>query len=103
MTIPVLSTASVEYVQVPVFAVENGDAVNPTNLTVTMGFATGDSQPTYVTASWDTDDRTTPPVYRAQCLVGSAVTLTAGLYRVWVKVVDSPETVVREVGLLRVV
>ncbi len=106
MTSLVISAASTEYVQVPVAADVNGSAVDPTSLTVSMGFGLTDAQPTYVAASWDTDDRTNPPTYRAQCLVGpdgGAAELEAGLYRVWVKVADSPETVVRQVGLLRVV
>lgn len=101
-----ISAASTEYVQVIVSAKESGAAVNVSTATVTMGFSATSAVPTWRTASWDTDATTDPDTYRAQCLVGpdgGVETLTAGLYNVWVKVVDSPETVIRKAGQLRVV
>lgn len=101
-----ISAASVEYVRVPVSATASGAAVDPTADTVQMAFIATAAAPgvsDWKTASWETDATTTPDTYYARCLVGSAVTLTAGTYTVWVKVTDSPETPVKRAGLLRVI
>ncbi len=101
-----LSTASLEYVQVPMTARKNGAAYDPTADTVQMAFVAGAGNPsTWYTASWDTDATTTPVTYRAQCLVGPSgtVTLAAGTYTVWVKVTDSPEVPVKRAGQIKVV
>lgn len=103
-----ISASSLEYVRVPVSATESGAAVNPTADTVTMAFMSTASAPggsDLKTSSWETDTTTTPDTYYARCLVGSggAVTLTAGLYTVWVKVTDSPEAPLKRAGQLRVI
>lgn len=103
-----ISTASLEYVRVPVGAVTAGAPVNPTGDTVAMAFLAGVGPPAggdWKTASWDTDASTYPPTYHAQCLVGPAgtVTLTAGVYSVWVKVTDSPESPVKRAGQIKIV
>lgn len=108
MAIAEISTASLEYVRVPVSATASGAAVNPTSGTVQMAFIDGTSAPAsgdWKTASWETDSGTEPDTYYARCLVGTggAVTLTAATYSVWVKVTDSPEVPVRRAGLLRVI
>lgn len=102
------SAASLEYVRVPVAARSAGVAVDPTGDTVVMAFLAGAGAPEsgdWKTASWDTDSSTYPPTYRAQCLVGpaGAVTLTAGVYSVWVKVTDSPEVPVLRAGQIKIV
>lgn len=101
-----IAASSVEYVRVPVSATASGSAVDPTADTVQMAFLATAAAPAsgdWKTASWETDATTTPDTYYARCLVGSAVTLTAGTYTVWVKVTDSPETPVKRAGLLRVI
>lgn len=101
-----IASSSVEYVRVPVSASAAGVAVDPTADTVQMAFLATASAPVsgdWKTASWETDASTNPDTYYARCLVGSAVTLTAGTYTVWVKVTDSPETPVKRAGLLRVI
>lgn len=101
-----IAASSVEYVRVPVSATASGSAVDPTADTVQLAFMATASAPSsgdWKTASWETDTGTTPDTYYARCLVGSAVTLTAGTYTVWVKVTDSPETPVKRAGLLRVI
>lgn len=103
-----VSTASLEYVRVPMAGLAAGQAVDPTGDTVAMAFLAGAGPPEsgdWKTAGWDTDPSTYPPTYWAQCLVGPAgtVTLTAGVYSVWVKVTDSPETPVKRAGQLKVV
>jgi hypothetical protein len=108
VSIAEISTASLEYVRVPVSATASGSAVNPTADTVVMAFIDGTDAPgasDWKTASWETDANTEPDTYYARCLVGTggAVVLTAGTYSVWVKVTDSPETPVKRCGLLRVV
>ncbi len=102
-----ISSASKEYVRVLVRAWDSGSQVDPTSLTVQMAFlppttstpSTGD----WKTASWETDSTTTPTSYYARCLVGTAVTLTAGVYTVWVKVSGSPEVPVLRAGELQVI
>lgn len=100
-----ISTASTEYVQVSVSAKESGVAIDPTADAVSMAFLATTAAPAsgdWHTASWDTDTATEPDTYLAQCLVGpGAVVLTAAVYEVWVKVVHSPETVVRPAGRMR--
>ncbi len=106
--VPQISTGSLEYVRVPIRAVAAGAVVDPTGSDVEMAFLRGAAAPAdgdWKTASWDTDTTTYPPTYRAQCLVGDggAVELTAGTYRVWVRVTDSPETPVKAAGHITVV
>jgi hypothetical protein len=103
-----LSTASLEYVRVPVASERSGASYNPTSDVVQMAFLTSAGPPVsgdWKTASWDTDATTYPPTYYAQCLVGPAgtVTLAAGVWSVWVKVTDSPETPVKRAGQIKVV
>lgn len=99
-----ISRLSVEYVRVPVRATQSGVAVDPTSDTVTMSFTTAGAQPsTWNAATWETDATTTPAKHYARCLVGpGAVVLTAGLYAVWVKLVDSPERPVLLAGELAI-
>jgi hypothetical protein len=105
--LPEIAASSVEYVRVPVAATVAGAPVNPTSGTVQMAFIAGAAAPggsDWKTASWETDATTNPDTYYARCLVGSAITLTAGTtYAVWVKITDSPETPVKRAGLLRVI
>jgi hypothetical protein len=105
--IPEISTASLEYVRVPVSATSSGAAVNPTSNTVQMAFKTSGTPAgaDWKTASWDTDTTTHPDTYRAQCLVGQSgtVTLAAGTYAVWVRITDSPEVPAKRAGLIKVI
>jgi hypothetical protein len=103
-----ISTASLEYVRVPVAAKVDGAAHDPTEDTVTMAFLATTAAPAsgdWKTASWETDTGPDPDTYYARCLVGTggAVVLTAGVWHVWVKVADSPETPVKRAGLIRVI
>lgn len=65
------------------------------------GPATGD----WKAAVWDVDATTSPPTYRAACLVGAGgtVTLAAGDWVMWVQVTHSPEVKSIKCGPLRVV
>lgn len=99
---------SLEYVRSAISAEKAGVAYDPTGDTVVMAFMAGPAAPSsgdWKTASWDTAATTYPPTYRAQCLVGpgGTVTLTAGVYTVWVKITDSPEVPVKRAGQLKVV
>lgn len=103
-----ISTASLEYVLVPIAAKASGVVVNPTADTVQMAFLTASTAPVagdFKSASWETDATTDPDTYYARCLVGTggAVALAAGTYNVWVKVTDSPEVPVLHCGYLKVV
>ncbi|MCC6629960.1 MAG: hypothetical protein IT340_21495 [Chloroflexi bacterium] len=102
-----ISALSLEYVRVRVAATEAGAAVNPTSDTVVMAFVAEGAAPAggdWKTAGWETDTTTNPDTYYARCLVGpsGAVTLTAGVYDVWVKVTDTPEAPVLRAGNVEV-
>lgn len=102
------STASNEYVRVPMASQRAGAPYDPTADVVQLAFLAGAGPPQsgdWKTASWDTDSSTYPPTYRAQCLVGPAgtVTLTAGVWSVWVKITDSPEVPVKRAGNIKIV
>lgn len=104
----VIPAGSLQYVKVPIAPKVSGAIVDPTADVVTMAFMASGSAPSsgdLKTASWETVSTDVHYPYRARCLVGpgGTVTLTAGLYTVWVKVVDNPETVLRPAGLLRVI
>jgi hypothetical protein len=102
-----ISSASKEYVRVPVAARSSGAAIDTTADTVVMAFLAGAGPPEsgdWKSASWDTDATTYPPTYLAQCLIGpgGTVTLTAGVWTVWVKVTDSPEIPVKRAGQVKI-
>lgn len=96
------SALSTEYVRVAIDA-----GVDPTADTVQMAFPLAGNQPTdWKSATWETDTATDPDTYYVRCLVGpgpgGVVTLVYGLYDVYVKVNDNPETVVRNTGALAI-
>jgi hypothetical protein len=97
-----LSTAQVQ-VPVQAFDASAGTAYNPTLDTVQMAFVEVGGEP--ASGDWHTGSWTTAPdgSYLAQCLVGpSGVALTRGVYATWIKVTDSPEVPVDEVGTLQI-
>jgi hypothetical protein len=92
---------SLQYVKVPVSAVVDGDAYDPTADTVKMAFTARFTNPVsgdWKSAVWETSGTR----YYAKCLVGpgGTVALTAGSYKVWVKVTDSPEAPILPSGEL---
>ena len=95
------SALSTEYVRVAIDA-----GVDPTADNVQMAFPVTGVAPEsadWKSATWESTGGT----YYARCLVGpgfgGVVSLTAGgLYDVYVKVADNPETVVRNTGALAV-
>lgn len=105
MRLPVISTASTEYVQVPVRATDNGVVVDLGSATVEMAFTRGDAPATWYESGVDADTSSTPTTYRVQCLIGPSgeVALGVGLWQVWVRITDSPEIVVKQAGSLKVV
>ena len=99
-----LSAASLETVQVPVFAASGGQPIDPTAYAVAMAFETAVTSPAsgdWKTGTWDVNDIGD---YLAGCLVGTggAVTLTPGTYYVWVRITTPTETVVQPAGELDV-
>lgn len=98
----VISSLSTVYVQVPVAAVVNGVAYNPTGDTVQMAFPANSANPaTWYPASWT--DGPGSGAYLAQCLVGpgsGGVDLATGTYGIWVQITDNPEIPVINCGVL---
>lgn len=100
-----LSALATEYVRVSVTATSGGVSINPTSDPVSFAFttsvATTPSPSDWVAASWDPGGSGT---YTARCLVGpgGSTVLSSGNYFVWVKITDSPEVPVRQVGTLTV-
>lgn len=96
------SVVSKEFVEVPVIA-----RADPTTDVIKMAFVAEGTVPDLLTdfntGSWDPDD----PVenaYIARCLVGpgGTVELDAGVYDVYVWIVDSPESPALFAGKLKV-
>lgn len=95
---PVLSMPSVstQPVQQQVLATVGGAAYNPSGDTVQMSFV---AVPTYGpppnptvwnAATWEVDPG---PVYFASCLIGPAnggIVLAAGVYQIYVRIIDQP-------------
>jgi hypothetical protein len=94
-----MSSQDLQYVPAEVTLRDSGLTVNVSGDVVTMAFPVSEVAPAggdFKAATWETDATATPTRYLARCLVGPAgtVTLTAGLYDIWVKVIHSPETAV---------
>lgn len=93
-----ISSLSTEYVWVTVTATSAGLPLNLSGDQVAYAFTAPSGQPvTWHDAAWvDTT---------ARILIGSGaggVVLAAGYWDVWLKVIDSPETVVRLIGQILV-
>lgn len=106
MPFPSLSALATIYVEVPVTALSSGLPVSPTADPVFMAFMLGRATPAggdWKTGSWETSG--VNGQYFARCLVGpdgGETTLTPGVYTVWVKVEDDPETPIAQSGSLTV-
>lgn len=98
-----ISALSTEYLRYQVTATVAGTARNPTSDSVQFAFTNGGANPvTYYAGSWETVNGS----YFALCLIGPAagvITLTPGTWTVWMKITDSPEVPVRNVGTITVV
>lgn len=99
-----LSVLSTQYVKCQISASEAGVTIDPTTGTLSFAFiseAVGGSPVSgdWKSASWETGS---DGAYWGRCLVGPAgtVTLAAGSYDVWVRLVKNPETVIEMVGTL---
>lgn len=104
----IISTASTEPIIVDVAAATAGAAVNPTTDDVSVAYiAASSTTPPGVddwhTAAWETDTGTTPDSYTVVASVGpDGTTLAAGDWRVWIRIVHSPYTIIRPAGLIRI-
>lgn len=104
-----LSALSTEYIPIQVSASVNGQSgYNPTSDAVSMAFINGTANPQtsdWHTASWQTYSSPSGASYIAVCLVGptGGVVLSVGTYNIWLKITDSPEVPVRQVGILQIV
>lgn len=102
------SSLSLQYVQAAVTATVGGNPLNPTSDTVQFAFMAGSASPgpsDWKTGSWDgTAPRPPGNSYMAQCLVGpgGTIQLPVGTYNIWIKVMDSPEVPVIQVGILQI-
>lgn len=96
-----LSALATVYVQIPVTALDSGLPSDPTADSVFLAFMLGRAQPDdadWLTGSWETSS--VNGQYFAQALIGpdGQDTLTPGVYTVWVKIVDDPETLIAQSG-----
>jgi len=95
-----IAAISTQYVPVVVNIQSGGQTVNPTSDTVQFAFTQNGVEPsTWTAGAWIASS--TPPYY-AQILVGpsGAVTLTAGVYTIWVQVDISPQVAAFPAGTL---
>lgn len=103
----VMSSASLQYISVPVNAVKAGAPYNPTSDAVQFAFLL-DISGTPGSSDWVSGSWVTLPNYlypwACQCLIGpgGTITLSPALYVVWVKITDNPEIPVLIAGMLRV-
>ena len=97
-----ISALSTEYLRFKVYATVLDAPYNPTSDTVQFAFPASGNPVTWYAGSWETiGDQ-----YVARVLVGptgGVVTLTAGTYSVFMKITDSPEVPVRNLGTLTVI
>lgn len=98
----VQSSLATLHVQVPISAILNGTtAYNPTGDPVALAFLPPGIKPVtsdWVAGTWMTNPG---PEYLAQALIGpdGGHQLAAGVYVIWVKVTDNPETFVPPGGV----
>jgi hypothetical protein len=90
-----VSKLSKRYVRVPVSASKLGLPEDLSDNVVEFAFTTGSVDPTvWRTGDWETVVENGATTYYARVLIGPGSTvgaLTAGTYKVWVKITDSPE------------
>ncbi len=102
-----ISSLSAEYILVPIDFKVSGVLTDPTADVVSLAFVTPGTDPVsgdWVTGSWESDlTNVSRPIRYARVQVGpGGKVLAKGSYTVWVRVVDSPETPVKQAGLLDV-
>jgi len=99
-----ISALSSPYIRYVVNASVNGLVVSPTGDVVLFAFqAQGIDPVSWFVGSWETV--TGPPsqsVARIQVGPISSNVLAKGVYMVWIKIIDNPETIIRPVGQLEV-
>lgn len=99
-----VSAEATMYVQIPVTALVSGLPSDPTGDTVSLAFMLGRATPDtpdWVLGSWQTSS--VNGQYFAQALVGpTGHVLTPGVYTVWIKIEDDPETPIAQSGNLTV-
>lgn len=99
LTVPAAST---QYLKVPISATVNGGVFNPSADNVSFAFPRpGVAPSTWFSGSWETVSGT----YYARVLIGptgGVVTLGVGLYNVFVKISDNPESPVVDGGTLEI-
>ena len=102
--VSMISSASLEYVRIPVQVVIAGIVYNPTLDTVQFAFTSTMREPVptdWVAGTWETTGQGT---FFAMCLIGpgGVTQLNTGTYFVWVKVTDSPEVPVKQAGSITI-
>jgi len=97
-----LAALSTQYIEIPVTELASGLPADPTTNPVHVAFMLGRAQPDtgdWKTGSWETSG--VNGAYFARVLVGpngGVITLTPGLYTVWLKIDASPETPIMQTG-----
>lgn len=103
-----MSSASLQYITVPVNVTKAGEPFNPTGDVVQFAFLLNISGvpgvSDWVSGSWDTYQNYNYP-YVAKCLIGPGgpTQLAAGTYVIWLKITDSPEIPVLIAGQLQII
>jgi hypothetical protein len=97
------SSLSLQYVQAQVQATVLGTPYDPTSGVVQFAFTRPGAQPAlWLAGAWGGTVQS--GVFIAQCLVGpgGTIALTPARYNMWIKVTDSPEIPVINVGTLMI-
>lgn len=97
------------FVRLTVDATVNGIIINPTTDTIQFAFILDDTRDPisadWVIGSWETDIVDAISTYYGRCLVGptgGVIALAVGTYRIWIRISDMPETVVKRADFLKI-
>ena len=101
------SVLSRKYIRYSVSATRNGAPFDPTADVATFAFKAAGVDPQsgdFVAGSWETTTAA-PSQYVVRCLVGpgGTIALAKGTYTVWLKIADTAETPVDQIGVLTIV
>lgn len=105
VTMPNIAAGSTQYMQVEVSQLDSGLPTDPTGNDVYLAIVPGRATPgddDWLTGSWDTSS--VNGTYFAQVLIGpdGLLTLTPGVWTVWIKIDADPETPTAQAGTLTV-
>lgn len=108
MALTKILTFTREYYRVPVSLSVDGEAIDPTGLTIEWAVVVADTTPIegdWLVGDWETISSVSPPVYLARTMVGDDTTdfplIKGQLYDAYMRITDSPERPARLAGQIQ--